>query len=98
MFVEFSATPYRWRARAGEWVFVDLPEPLSADIAEIPRPRRGFGGVRVEVRIGTSVWRTSVFPQGNPVTYVLPLKRSVRDAEGVGIGHEVSILLEVLDL
>ena len=98
MFVEFSAIPYRWEARTEEWVFVDLPEPLSADIAEIPRPRRGFGGVRVEVRIGTSVWRTSVFPQGDPVVYVLPLKRSVRDAEGIELGREVSILLDVLDL
>ncbi|QBE49456.1 DUF1905 domain-containing protein [Leucobacter triazinivorans] len=98
MFVEFTGVPYRWEARTEEWVFVDLPEPLSADIAEIPRPRRGFGGVRVEVRIGATVWRTSIFPQSDPVVYVLPLKRSVREAEGVELGREVAILLDVLDL
>lgn len=98
MFVEFTATPYRWEARTERWVFVDLPAPLSADIAEIPRPRRGFGSLRVEVRVGTSVWRTSIFPAGPNVGFVLPLKRAVREAEGIEVGRDVSILLGVLDL
>ena len=98
MFVEFIATPYRWEARTEQWVFVDLPAPLSADIAEIPRPRRGFGSLRVEVRVGTSVWRTSIFPAGPNAGFVLPLKRAVREAEGIEVGRDVSILLDVLDL
>ncbi len=107
MFLEFTAVPYKWEARTQLWVFVDLPAPLAADIAEIPRPRAGFGAVRVEVRIGLSLWRTSIFPggQGHEGTqdavapgYLLPLKRSVREAEGVELGQEVTIGLSVLDL
>lgn len=98
MFVEFTATPYLWEARTQEWVFVDLPAPLSADIAEIPRPRRGFGSLRVEVRVGTSLWRTSIFPAGPDNGFVLPLKRAVREAQGIKVGQDVTILLDVLDL
>ncbi|WP_125100275.1 DUF1905 domain-containing protein [Leucobacter chromiireducens] len=98
MFVEFTAVPYLWEARTQTWVFVDLPEPLSADIAEIPRPRAGFGAVKVEARVGETVWRTSIFPAGGGSSYILPLKRAVREAAGIEVGEDVSILLTVLDL
>lgn len=98
MFVEFAALPYRWEGRSEEWVFVDLPEDLSADIAEIPRPRRGFGSLRVEARVGLTVWRTSIFPLENPPRYFLPLKRAVRDAEGIAYGQPVTVRLTLLDL
>ncbi|WP_025134721.1 DUF1905 domain-containing protein [Leucobacter sp. PH1c] len=98
MFVEFSAVPYLWEARTQTWVFVDLPEPLAADIAEIPRPRAGFGAVKVEARIGATVWRTSIFPTGGGASYILPIKRAVREEAGVEVGSEVSIILSVLDL
>lgn len=98
MFVEFAAPPYRWEGRPEQWVFVDLPEELSADIAEIPRPRRGFGSLRVEARIGLTVWRTSIFPLDDPPRYILPLKRAVREAEGVELGRPVTVRLTLLDL
>ncbi|MBO1903087.1 DUF1905 domain-containing protein [Leucobacter weissii] len=97
MFVEFSAVPYRWEARRDEWVFVDLPEDLSADLAEIPRPRRDFDSMRVEARIGLTVWRTSIF-QASPERFILPLKRAVREAEGVEVGRETTVRIELLDL
>ncbi|TDP89828.1 uncharacterized protein DUF1905 [Leucobacter luti] len=109
MDIEFAATPYRWEARSQLWVFVDLPAPLAADIAEIPRPRAGFGAVRVEARIGVTRWRTSIFPSAarepsgsdeeTPEPgYILPLKRAVREAQGIELGREVTIGLTVLDL
>ena len=58
--------------------------------------RRGFGGVRVEATIGTSTWRTSVFPQSDGA-YVLPLKRAVRDREGIEPDAVVLVGLAVLD-
>ncbi|GAA3024525.1 DUF1905 domain-containing protein [Microbacterium dextranolyticum] len=93
----FEGPIFRWTAREQEWYFVALPEELSADIREIPRPPRGFGSVRVEVRIGSSRWRTSIFPDASRGAYVLPLKRAVREAEGIGGEGTVSVRLEVLD-
>ena len=97
MQIEFEGEIFRWQSREQEWIFVALPAPLSAEIAEIPRPRRGFGSVRVEARIGLSTWRTSIFPDAAQDAYVLPLKRAVREAEGIGAEGIVSVCLDVLD-
>ncbi len=98
MQIEFEGEIFRWQSREQEWIFVALPAPLSAEIAEIPRPRRGFGSVRVEARIGLSTWRTSIFPDAAQGAYVLPLKRAVREVEGIGAEGVVSVWLDVLDV
>lgn len=97
MHLEFDGEIFRWTAREQDWFFVALPSELSAEIREIPRPYRGFGSVRVQARVGGSVWRTSIFPDAAQGAYVLPLKRAVRDAEGVGEADIVSVALDVLD-
>ena len=97
MIVEFEGEIFRWDARDdAAWFFTALPPELSADIREIPRPPRGFGSVRVRARVGGSDWSTSIFP-GSDGVYVLPLKKKVRDAEGLVGGGPVSVRLEVLD-
>ncbi len=96
MIVEFDADVFLWEARTQSWFFAGVPDDLSAQIREIPRVQRGFGSVRVLARIGGSEWRTSIFPSSDG-TYVLPLKRAVRDAEGVVDGGVVAVRLEVLD-
>ncbi len=110
MRVEFDGEIFRWAARAQDWYFVALPAALSADIRDISRPSRGFGSVRVAAVIGDSRWRTSIFPDVDRGTYVLPLKRAVREAEGIateGVGTAagdaarvvvVTVALEVLDV
>ncbi len=97
MHLEFESEIWRWDARvADSWFFATVPVELSADIREIPRMPRGFGSVRVEVRVGATQWRTSIFPDSGG-SYVLPLKRAVRDAEGLVEGGSVLVALDVLD-
>ncbi|MCW2289903.1 DUF1905 domain-containing protein [Leucobacter luti] len=54
-------------------------------------------------------WRTSIFPSAarehagsdeeTPEPgYILPLKRAVREAQGIELGREVTVGLTVLDL
>ncbi len=50
--------------------------------------------MRVEARIGDSTWSTSVFPDSKH-TYVLPLKKSVRHAEGILAGDVVTVVLKL---
>lgn len=97
MDIEFEGEIFRWTSREQDWFFVALPQDLSAEIREIPRPQRGFGSVRVEVRVGLSTWRTSIFPDSTQGAYVLPLKRAVREAEGIGDKGVVTVELRVLD-
>ncbi|WP_369056199.1 DUF1905 domain-containing protein [Kineococcus terrestris] len=94
--VEFSAPLWRWEARADEWVFARLPRDASDDVRALPRPPSGFGSVRVRVTCGASTWTTSVFPESAEGAYVVPLKRSVRRAEGIGVGDTARLRVEVL--
>lgn len=101
MQIVFDAEVWRWDARREDWFFVSVPEELSADIAEMIAIPRGFGSVRVEATIGNSTWRTSIFPSVDPLygakAYVLPLKRAVRDAEGLVLSGTCTAALKILD-
>ena len=98
MIIEFDGEVFRWAARDDSaWFFTAVPPELSAEIREIPRPYRGFGSVRVRARIGGTQWSTSIFPSSDSGSYVLPLKKSVRDAEDLADGGLVTVRLEVLD-
>ena len=56
--------------------------------------RRGFGSVRVTVRVGASQWKTSLFPQKSG-GWFLPIKKPVRLAEGLDYGDMVQVELEL---
>ncbi len=93
----FTAVPYFWEARPESWVFVNLPPEVSEDVRDLlTGPPGGFGSVRVEVTLGATTWRTSLFPSAANGTYVLPLKRSVRTAEDVEVGEPVTVALRIL--
>lgn len=77
------------------WHFVTVPEDISDEIRELAASRRrGFGSVRVKVRIGPSEWATSLFPDSGKHTYLLPVRKSVRLAEQLEAGDRVSVSFE----
>ena len=53
--------------------------------------------MRVEVTVGATTWRTSVFPGVSRGAFVLPIKRAVRHAEDLDDGDHVTVTLRVLD-
>jgi len=101
-----SGTPalsYRFEAELWEsategttWVFVSLPTDQADEIADLVPKGPGFGSVRVEVTIGSTRWRTSLFPSSASGTYVLPVKKAVRAAEKLDVGDTASVELTVL--
>ena len=98
MIIEFEGEIFRWDARDdASWFFTSVPPELSEEIREIPRQYRGFVSVRVRARVGGSEWSTSIFPSSQSGSYVLPLKKAVRDAEGLVDGGAVTVRLDVLD-
>ncbi|HVE64728.1 MAG TPA: DUF1905 domain-containing protein [Mycobacteriales bacterium] len=80
----------------GSWHFVTLPAELSADIHAQTPPRPGFGAVRVEVVVGESTWSTSLFPDAKAGAYVLPMKRAVRERNGLQVGDRVAVTIQLL--
>jgi hypothetical protein len=94
--VEFDAELWIWDARREDtWTFVSLPAEVAEELA--PRQRRGFGSRRVRVTVGGSTWTTSVFPDSARGSYVLPIKRAVREAEGLDTGDTATVTVEFLD-
>jgi len=95
--VTFSGELYLWQARTDSWTFVDAPPDLSEEIRDsLPLPPRGFGSVRVEVTLGGTTWRTSLFPDKAKGAYVLPIKQAVLRAEQVEAGDPVTVTVDVL--
>lgn len=96
----FEAELWIWEARRAEsWTFVSLPVEESDEIRELAGGSvRGFGSLRVRVELGASRWTTSIFPDSARGTYVLPVKRAVRKAEGLEAGDAATVSVELLDL
>lgn len=92
----FTSPLWRWEAQQ-TWRFVTVPADLSDEIAELAGPSGGFGAVRVEVRVGRTTWRTSLFPDAGRGAYVLPLKKAVRQAEGLADGEPVTVALRLVE-
>lgn len=97
---EFDSPLWLWDARKTDsWTFVSLPEDVADEILEVAAPvARGFGSVRVEVTVGATTWRTSIFPDSTRRTYALPIKRAVRRAEGLEADGSAHVRLRLVDL
>jgi hypothetical protein len=97
--VTFAAELWVWEARrADSWTFVSLPAEDSEDIRDLVGVRTaGFGSVRVQVTVGGTCWRTSIFPDAARGTYVLPIKKAVRKAECLDPGDTAQVTVELVD-
>lgn len=93
--VEFEAGLWEHDG-AGAWHFLTVPPEPSEDIRLSGALPAGFGSYRVEVTVGATTWRTSVFPDHASGGFVLPVKKAVREAEDLDVGDIVAVTLDVL--
>ena len=91
----FSASLWRWSARTDAWFFVALPPELADEIDAVAGVKAGFGSVPVTASVGLTRWQTSIFPDAGRGTFVLPVKKAVRTARGVGEGDTLTVTLEL---
>ncbi len=92
----FSFPAVLWQSDAtNTWVFITVPLDMADEIEAMDLPRVGFGSVRVRARIGDTEWEISLFPDTRARSYVLPVKRSVREREGLGIGDTADLAISV---
>ncbi len=89
MDLEFSGEIIYWRGPA-PFHFVTAPEEASAAIEAVSSlVTYGWGCIPVEVRIGDTDFRTSLFPKED--MYLVPVKVAVRKAEGLELGDTVKL-------
>jgi hypothetical protein len=96
VFLGFAGVLWEYQGEA-PWVFLTMPVEEAGMIKEMVPNKSGFGSIRVEVTLGDTTWKTSVFPDKDSGSYVLPVKRAVREAEGVEPGDSVEVELVALD-
>ncbi|MCW3816352.1 DUF1905 domain-containing protein [Micromonospora sp. DR5-3] len=93
MDLEFSGELWFWRGPA-PWHFVTVPDEQCGELeAASPSVTYGWGMIPVAARVGATGWRTSLFPKDG--RYLVPVKASVRKAEGIEVGEVVTVRLTV---
>lgn len=79
------------------WHFVSVPKDIAAQIKKDFGARaKGFGSLPVSVTIGESTWKTSIFPDKRSSSYLLPLKKSVREKEDINDKDKITYTLQIL--
>ncbi|MGB8645137.1 MAG: DUF1905 domain-containing protein [Anaerolineae bacterium] len=93
MNIELNGKIWFWKGPA-PWYFVTVPAKQCRDLKAISRfVTYGWGMIPVKARIGNTTWKTSLFPKEG--RYIVPIKASVRNAEKLAEGDQVTIRLEV---
>lgn len=93
MNIEFDGKIWFWKGPAPHY-FVTVPEEQCYDLKAVSGfVTYGWGMIPVNVRIGKTEWKTSLFPKDG--RYIVPLKAIVRKAEKLEEGDTVTIQLEV---
>ena len=91
--IEFNAKLWYGHGPA-PWYFVTVPEEHGRDLkANLKLLTYGWGMIPANVQIGQTRWKTSLFPKDG--RYIVPIKASVRQAENLEEGDEVTVRLEV---
>ena len=81
---------------SANWHFVTLTKKVGQEIKEnFGKTARGFGSLPVEVTIGTTVFKTSIFPDKRLGSYLLPLKAKVRKIEDIEADEPVTFTIKV---
>jgi hypothetical protein len=94
--LQFKSKVWLYPGMAG-WHFLSLPKKESAAIKKAYGGlARGWGSLPVEVQVGGSKWKTSIFPDSKTGTYLLPLKSQVRKKEKIEARQTVKVKLEIL--
>ena len=94
----FTAPLWVWEGPAA-WFFVTVPPEVADDIRAVTEGmRRGFGSVRVTATTGATTWSTSIFRDSRTGTFMLPMKKQVRQVAGLEVGEPVEVSLTLADL
>jgi len=102
--VRFSAPLEVWtnEAESSSVAFVTLPPEAAEQLSAHELARRlelgkgrGFGSVRLTVRVGGSEWQTSAFPLKGGAGWFVAIKAAICRAEGLVEGQRIEVELDL---
>ncbi len=90
----------RWQGERGTYYLVTFTGPEAEALAMHARlyrleygRQRGFGSIKVVVKIGDTEWNTSVFPQNKQTEFVLLVSKMVMRAESLEACAQTGVTL-----
>lgn len=93
MRLNFSGEIWFWKGPS-PFHFVTVPQDESAELHAVSSlVTYGWGVIPVTVKIGKTSWETSLFPKDGG--YLVPIRASIRKAEGLELGDSVKVVLFV---
>ena len=93
MQLELSGEIWYWRGPA-PWYFITVPDDVCRQLQSLSGlVSYGWGMIPVTVTLGSSTWKTSLFPKDG--RYVLPVKAQVRRSERLDEGQTRTVQLTV---
>ena len=90
---EFEGVVFGWRGPS-PFHFVAVPEEVCADLQAVAAEvSYGWGMVPALVTVGSSTWRTSLYPKDGG--FLVPVRDRIRAAEGLAVDDVVHVRLQV---
>ncbi|MEK9174164.1 MAG: DUF1905 domain-containing protein [Patescibacteria group bacterium] len=86
----FKAKVFVYTVEPASWYFVSVDKKMSAEIKALKTKKVGFSFIPVEVTLGKTIWKTTLFPTKEG-SYLLALKKDVRIREDIHAGEEIKV-------
>lgn len=90
-----SKKVWLWPGENLPWHFVYVDGEEKEYIEKYARKSRN-GLVKIEATIGKTSWQTSLLPFKKDNTYLIALKKEVRNREGIMVGDTVKICFKLI--
>ncbi|MEY4741303.1 MAG: hypothetical protein RL672_53 [Actinomycetota bacterium] len=75
-----------------------LPTEIALEIDQVTEGLRGgFSSVRVAVTLGATTWSTSIFKDAKRASYLLLIKKAIRERFSLEPGATMRLRLELVD-
>ncbi len=86
---KLKAKVFTYSVEATSWYFVSVDKKVTEEIKKVAMKKVGFQFVPVEVTVGETTWKTTLFPTKEG-PYLLALKKMVRQKEDIREGDTIT--------
>ncbi len=90
-----KAKMFAYTVEATSWYFVSVDKKVTEEVKKRATKKVGFQFVPVEVTVGETTWRTTLFPTKEG-PYLLALKKIVRQKEDLLAGDMITLTFRLL--
>ena len=78
------------------WHFLTLPPEVADDIRALTAgASKAFGSIKVQAKVDGHAWQTSLFRDSKSASYLLPVKKEIRNKAHLKDGDSVQVQLEI---